>query len=162
MTKPRGPPGPTRRRPLRSPRRTPACARAGQRRDSWYARRRRARRSSCAGELSERPANVSLAEDGTHDFHADEPGRLAGADVTEFELDGFKAHLSPEIDCHGGWPARWRLSPHAPTRSSWSACSPTSSRRWPRPRSAPGGAHRRLGGGVPVGTRGALDVAQGA
>lgn len=32
--------------------------------------------------------------------------------------------------------------PCTPTRrNSWSVCSPTSSRRWPRPKSAPGGAH---------------------
>ena len=30
----------------------------------------------------------------------------------EFGLDSLKAYLSPEIDCHGGWPACWRLSPH--------------------------------------------------
>ena len=35
---------------------------------------RRARYSSYAGELSERPANLPLGEDGSHDFHAPEPG----------------------------------------------------------------------------------------
>lgn len=73
---------------------------------------RRARHSSYAGELSERPANLPLAEDGTHDFHADEPGLLVVTDVTEFRLDGFKAYLSPAIDCFDGWPVCWRVSLH--------------------------------------------------
>lgn len=79
---------------------------------SWCARRRRARWSCYAGKLSVRLANVSLAEDGTRDFHADKPSRLVATDVAEFGLDGLKAYLSPETDCHGGWPACWRLSPH--------------------------------------------------
>lgn len=73
---------------------------------------RRARYSSYAGELSERPANLPLAEDGTHDFHAPEPGLLVVTDVTEFRLDGYKAYLSPAIDCFDGWPVCWRLSRH--------------------------------------------------
>ncbi len=55
---------------------------------------RRARYSSYAGELSERPANLPLGEDGSHDFHAPEPGLLA---VT---------------DCFDGWPVCWRVSRH--------------------------------------------------
>ena len=73
---------------------------------------RRRRWSSYAGELSERPANAPLAEDGTHDFHAPEPGLLVVTDVTEFRLDGFKAYLSPAIDCCDGWPACWSVSRH--------------------------------------------------
>lgn len=73
---------------------------------------RRAGWSSYAGELSERPANLPLREDGTHDFHADAPGRLVVTDVTEFKLDGYKAYLSPAIDCHDGWPVCWRVSLH--------------------------------------------------
>lgn len=73
---------------------------------------RRRRWSSYAGELSERPANAPLAEDGTHDFHAPEPGLLVVTDVTEFRLDGFKAYLSPAIDCCDGWPVCWRVSRH--------------------------------------------------
>lgn len=73
---------------------------------------RRARYSSYAGGLSERPANLPLAEDGTHDFHAPEPGLLVVTDVTEFKLDGYKAYLSPAIDCFDGWPVRWSVSRH--------------------------------------------------
>ena len=73
---------------------------------------RRARYNSYRGELAERPANLPLREDGTHDFSAPEPGLLALTDVTEFALDGFKAYLSPAIDCFDGWPVCWRLSRH--------------------------------------------------
>lgn len=73
---------------------------------------RRARHSSYRGELAERPANLPLADDGTHDFHAGEPGLLVVTDVTEFALDGFKCYLSPAIDCFDGWPVCWGLSRH--------------------------------------------------
>ena len=73
---------------------------------------RRARYNSYRGELAERPANLPLREDGTHDFTAPAPGMLAVTDVTEFALDGFKAYLSPAIDCFDGWPVCWRLSRH--------------------------------------------------
>ena len=73
---------------------------------------RRRRWSSYAGELSELPANAPLAGDGTHDFHAPEPGLLVVTDVTEFRLDGFKAYLSPAIDCCDGWPVCWSVSRH--------------------------------------------------
>lgn len=69
-------------------------------------------RTSYGGELAERPANLPLREDGTHEFAAPEPGLLAVTDVTEFALDGFKAYLSPAIDCFDGWPVCWRLSRH--------------------------------------------------
>ena len=74
--------------------------------------RRRARYNSYRGELAERPANLPLREDGTHEFSAPEPGLLAVTDVSEFALDGFKAYLSPAIDCFDGWPVCWRLSLH--------------------------------------------------
>ena len=73
---------------------------------------RRRRWSSYACELSERPANAPLAEDGTHDFHAPEPGLLVVTDVTEFRLDGLEAYLSPAIDCCDGWPVCWSVSRH--------------------------------------------------
>ena len=73
---------------------------------------RRARWSSYAGELSERPANLPLREDGAHDFRAGAPGELVVTDVTEFRLDGYKAYLSPAIDCYDGWPVCWRVSLH--------------------------------------------------
>ena len=34
-------------------------------------------------------------------------------DVTEFRLDGYRAYLSPAIDCFDGWPICWRVSVHA-------------------------------------------------
>ena len=74
--------------------------------------RRRARYNSYRGEIAERPANLPLGDDGTHDFSAPEPGLLAVTDVTEFALDGFKAYLSPAVDCFDGWPVCWRLSRH--------------------------------------------------
>ena len=74
--------------------------------------RRRARYNSYRGELAERPANLPLREDGTHEFSAPEPGLLVVTDVSEFALDGFKAYLSPAIDCFDGWPVCWRLSRH--------------------------------------------------
>ena len=74
--------------------------------------RRRARYNSYRGELAERPANLPLREDGTHEFSAPEPGLLAVTDVSEFALDGFKAYLSPAIDCFDGWPVCWRVSTH--------------------------------------------------
>ena len=73
---------------------------------------RRRRWPGYAGGLSGRPANAPLAEDGTHDFHAPEPGLLVAADVTGFRLDGFKAYLSPAIDCCDGWPVCWSVSRH--------------------------------------------------
>ena len=30
----------------------------------------------------------------------------------EFHLDGYKAYLSPAIDCFDGWPVCWRVSRH--------------------------------------------------
>ncbi|TNU87902.1 IS3 family transposase, partial [Eggerthella lenta] len=72
--------------------------------------RERRRHSSYRGELGERPANLPLREDGSHDFHADAPGRLVVTDVTEFDLGGFKLYLSPVIDCHDGCPLAWRTS----------------------------------------------------
>ena len=75
--------------------------------------RRRARYCSYRGELAERPANVPLRGDGTHDFHAGAPGLLVVTDVTEFRLDGYRAYLSPAIDCFDGWPICWRVSVHA-------------------------------------------------
>lgn len=74
--------------------------------------RRRARYSSYRGELAPRPRNLPLREDGTHDFSAPEPGLLCVTDVTEFALDGFRAYLSPAIDCFDGMPVCWRLSLH--------------------------------------------------
>lgn len=68
--------------------------------------------SSYKGEVDERPANLPLREDGTHDFHADSPGRLVVTDVTEFKLDGYKVYLSPVIDCFDGCPVSWRASTH--------------------------------------------------
>ena len=75
--------------------------------------RRRARYCSYRSELAGRPANVPLRGCGTHDFHAAAPGLLVVTDVTEFRLDGYRAYLSPAIDCFDGWPICWRVSVHA-------------------------------------------------
>ena len=98
---------------------------------------RRARYSSYAGELSARPANVPLAGDGAHDFHAPEPGLLVVTDVTEFRLDGFRAYLSPAIDCFDGWPVCWSVSRHP------DKCVP-SSKTEPPPSHRSGALRRRF------------------
>ena len=98
---------------------------------------RRARHSSYAGELSGHPANLPLGGDGSHDFHAPEPGLLAVTDVTEFRLDGYKACPSPAIDCFDGCPVCGGGSPGTRTRSWRTPCSRTSSRRCGPPRRGP-------------------------
>ena len=72
--------------------------------------RERRRYSSYRGEPDERPGNLPLREDGSHDFRACGPGRLVVTDVTEFKLDGFKVYLSPVVDCFDGCPVAWRAS----------------------------------------------------
>ena len=90
------------------------------------ARGRRAGRrfSSYAGEVDGgRPANVpreravarrEAGEDFrlAHDFSAGAPGELLVTDVTEFSLNGFKAYLSPVIDCWDGCPVGFSVSAH--------------------------------------------------
>jgi putative transposase len=68
------------------------------------------RYDSYRGELSERPENVPLGEDGTHRFRADAPFELVVTDVTMFSLNGFRCYLSPAIDCFDGDPIAWRIS----------------------------------------------------
>ena len=70
------------------------------------------RYNSYAGEDGERPANLPLKEDSTHDFHADAPFELVVTDVTEFSLNGFKCYLSPMIDCFDGDLISWSISAH--------------------------------------------------
>ena len=72
--------------------------------------RERRRYSSYRGEPDERPGNLPLREDGSHDFRACGPGRLVVTDVTEFKLDGFKVYLSPVVDCFDGCPVAWWAS----------------------------------------------------
>lgn len=72
--------------------------------------KKRRRYSSYEGEPDERPGNLLLREDGSHDFRACGPGRLVVTDVTEFALDGFKVYLSPIVDCFDGCPVAWRAS----------------------------------------------------
>lgn len=74
--------------------------------------RRRRRYSSYAGEVDERPANLPLRPDGTHDFSAGAPGRMVVTDVTEFAVGRCKVYLSPVIDCFDGLPAAWSVSTH--------------------------------------------------
>ena len=70
------------------------------------------RYNSYAGEDGERPDNLPLKEDGTHDFHADVPFELVVSDVTEFSLNDFKCYLSPMIDCFDGDLISWSISAH--------------------------------------------------
>ena len=77
-----------------------------------YARKPK-RYSSYAGEPDERPANLPLRGDGTHDFRADSPNEKWVTDITEFKLpdDPRKAYLSPVIDLFDGKPVGWSISP---------------------------------------------------
>ena len=77
-----------------------------------YARKPK-RYSSYAGEPDERPANLPLRGDGTHDFRADSPNEKWVTDITEFKLpdDPRKAYLSPVIDLYDGKPVGWSISP---------------------------------------------------
>ena len=72
--------------------------------------RERRRYSSYRGEPDDRPGNLPLREDGSHDIRECGPGRLVVTDVTEFKLDGFKVYLSPVVDCFDGCPVAWRAS----------------------------------------------------
>ena len=73
--------------------------------------RRRPAWSSYGGEPDERPANLPLRGDGTHDFSAPEPDRLMVTDVTEFKVaGGAKVYLSPVVDCFDGMPVSWSVS----------------------------------------------------
>ena len=73
--------------------------------------KRRRRYNSYAGELGDRPPNLPLREDGTHDFRADSPGRKLVTDVTEFRLpDAPKHYLAPVIDLYDGKPLGWCIS----------------------------------------------------
>ena len=76
-----------------------------------------------AGADGGRPANVpreravarrEAGEDFrlAHDFSASAPGELLVTDVTEFSLNGFKAYLSPVIDCWDGCPVGFSVSAH--------------------------------------------------
>lgn len=77
-----------------------------------YAGRRR-RYSSYAGEVGDRPPNLPLRADGTHDFSAGAPNEGWVTDITEFRLpgDSRKAYLSPVVDLFDGKPVAWSISP---------------------------------------------------
>ena len=68
--------------------------------------------SSYAGEPDERPANLPLRPDGTHDFSASAPNELWVSDITEFKLpdDPRKVYLSPVVDMSDGKPVGWAIS----------------------------------------------------
>lgn len=66
---------------------------------------------SYAGETDERPENIPLNEDGSHDFRADAPNEKWASDITEFKLpDAPKVYLSPVIDLFDGKPVGWAIS----------------------------------------------------
>lgn len=77
-----------------------------------YAGRRR-RYSSYAGEVGDRPPNLPLRADGTHDFRAGAPNEGWVTDITEFRLpgDARRAYLSPVVDLFDGKPVAWSISP---------------------------------------------------
>ena len=66
---------------------------------------------SYAGETDERPENIPLNDDGSHDFRADAPNEKWASDITEFKLpDAPKVYLSPVIDLFDGKPVGWAIS----------------------------------------------------
>ena len=72
-----------------------------------YARRRRRRWSSYAGEPSAAPPNLVARR-----FRAGSPDELWVTDITEFRLpSGAKAYLSAVVDCFDGMPVSWRVGP---------------------------------------------------
>ena len=75
--------------------------------------KRPGRFSSYAGEIGDRPPNLPLREDGTHDFRACAPNEKWATDITEFRLpdDPRKAYLSPIVDLFDGKPVAWSISP---------------------------------------------------
>ena len=107
--------------PMAAPER--AVRRAMRERGLVPCRRRDARPwSSYAGEPEGgRPENVPreralarrAAGEGfrlAHDFSAARPGELLVTDVTQFSLNGWRAYLSPVVDCWDGMPVAWRVS----------------------------------------------------
>ena len=73
-------------------------------------RRKPKKYSSYKGEPDERPANLPLNGDGTHDFHAGAPEKWV-TDITEFRLpDAPKVYFSPVIDLFDGKPVGWSIS----------------------------------------------------
>jgi putative transposase len=83
-------------------------------REDGLAVRRKARPKkyrSYAGETDERPKNIPLNDDGSHDFRADAPNEKWASDITEFKLpDAPKVYLSPVIDLFDGKPVGWAIS----------------------------------------------------
>lgn len=72
-----------------------------------YARRRRRRWSSYAGEAAPAPPNLVARR-----FRAGAPDELWVTDITEFRLpSGAKAYLSAVVDCFDGMPVSWRVGP---------------------------------------------------
>ena len=83
------------------------------REDGLAVRRKAGPKKYCsyAGETDERPENIPLNEDGSHDFRADAPNEKWASDITEFKLpDAPKACLSPVIDLFDGKPVGWAIS----------------------------------------------------
>ena len=67
-------------------------------------RKKRAKYSSCLGELS--PAVPNLLN---RDFSAGRPFEKIATGITELAFSGGKACLSPAIDCFGGMPVAWTI-----------------------------------------------------
>lgn len=113
----------------------------------------------CAGETDERPENIPLNEDGSHDFRVDAPNEKWASDITEIKLpDAPKACLSPVIDLLDGKPVGRAISgsPDAElaNASLLAACAQLRPRQHPFCH-ADGGCHyRRQGWKVICASRG--------
>ena len=64
--------------------------------------RRRATYNSHKGEISEPPGEPAPTRGRDPRLRGRGPGRLVVTDVTEFRLDGYRAHPSSAIDCFDG------------------------------------------------------------
>lgn len=108
------------------------------------------RYSSYAGEPDERPENIPLNDDGTHDFRADAPNEKWVSDITEFKLpDAPKVYLSPVVDLFDGKPVGWAISgcPDAELANSALLAACAQLRPWQRPFChTDGGCHYRWPG----------------
>ena len=97
----------SRPRPPRSAGGAPPCARAGcgpgaagaPRATAPPARSAVVGQPTCPGSGRWRAGRPASPSRPAHDFSAPAPGEPLVTDVTEFSLNGFRAHLSPVIDC---------------------------------------------------------------
>lgn len=82
------------------------------------AAKKKRRRSSYEGEVSEAPPNLLRDEEGKHRFGADRPNELRIADVTGFRIPAGKVCLSPIVGCLDGMPLSWSVSASPDTETA--------------------------------------------